>query len=39
MHDIVHIPSLDRGAVLERFIGGVSDDDAAVLRRLLAGSS
>lgn len=38
MHEVLG-DAADRGAVLERFIGGVSDDDAAVLRRLLAGSS
>jgi predicted transcriptional regulator len=35
MHDALG-DSSDRRAVLERFIGGVSSEDAAVLRQLLA---
>lgn len=35
MHDALG-DSQDRRAVLERFIGGVSSEDAAVLRQLLA---
>jgi predicted transcriptional regulator len=35
MHDALG-DSIDRRAVLERFIGGVSSEDAAVLRQLLA---
>ncbi|WP_417564530.1 BlaI/MecI/CopY family transcriptional regulator [Microbacterium sp.] len=34
MHDVLGT-SLDRTAVLTRFVGGVSAEDAAVLRRLL----
>jgi predicted transcriptional regulator len=34
MHDVLG-SSVDRTAVLERFVGSVSDEDAAVLRSLL----
>jgi len=34
MHDVLGTSS-DRTAVLERFVGSVSDEDAAVLRQLL----
>lgn len=34
MHDVLGAAG-DRTAVLERFVGGVSADDAAVLRKLL----
>lgn len=37
MHDVL-VDSGDRRAVLERFVGGVSADDAATLRRLLDGA-
>lgn len=36
MHEVLG-ESTDRTAVLERFVGGVSDEDAAVLRKLLRG--
>lgn len=36
MHDVL-VDAGDRRAVLERFVGGVSADDAATLRRLLGG--
>lgn len=36
MHEVLG-ESADRMAVLERFVGGVSDEDAAVLRKLLRG--
>ncbi len=36
MHEVLG-GAADRGAVLERFVGGVSAEDAAMLRRLLAG--
>jgi predicted transcriptional regulator len=38
MHDVLGASS-DRTAVLERFVGSVSDEDAAVLRQLLHGAS
>lgn len=37
MHDVLGAGG-DRTAVLERFVGGVSAEDAALLRTLLAGS-
>lgn len=37
MHEVLG-ESPDRVAVLERFVGGVSDQDAALLRKLLRGS-
>lgn len=37
MHEVLG-GSGDRTAVLARFVGGVSDEDAAYLRELLAGS-
>ena len=37
MHDVLG-GSTDRTAVLERFVGGVSEEDAAVLRQLLRGA-
>jgi hypothetical protein len=36
MHEVLGSAS-DRTAVLERFVGQVSSDDAEALRRLLAG--
>jgi predicted transcriptional regulator len=36
MHDVLGA-ARDREAVLARFVGGVSEDDAAALRRILAG--
>ncbi|MGO1770509.1 MAG: BlaI/MecI/CopY family transcriptional regulator [Microbacterium sp.] len=35
MHEVLGVAG-DRPAVLARFVGGVSDEDAAVLRQLLA---
>ncbi|KAB1646972.1 BlaI/MecI/CopY family transcriptional regulator [Pseudoclavibacter endophyticus] len=35
MHDVLRGGSTDRQAVLERFVNGVSDTDADVLRKLL----
>ncbi|WOF23334.1 BlaI/MecI/CopY family transcriptional regulator [Microbacterium betulae] len=38
MHEVLG-ESTDRMAVLERFVGGVSAEDAAVLRKLLRGAA
>lgn len=38
MHEVLGDAS-DRGAVLERFIGGVGPEDVEVLKRLLAGGA
>ncbi|MGI6877415.1 BlaI/MecI/CopY family transcriptional regulator [Microbacterium sp. gxy059] len=38
MHEVLG-DSGDRTAVLARFVGSVSDDDAAILRRLLSGAA
>ncbi|MCH1884326.1 BlaI/MecI/CopY family transcriptional regulator [Agrococcus sp. ARC_14] len=38
MHEVLG-ESRDRSAVLERFVGSVSDEDAAILRQLLRGAS
>ncbi|UJP10870.1 BlaI/MecI/CopY family transcriptional regulator [Microbacterium sp. KUDC0406] len=38
MHEVL-VGAGDRSAVLARFVGGVSDEDAAVLRRLLDGGA
>ncbi|MBO3665021.1 BlaI/MecI/CopY family transcriptional regulator [Microbacterium stercoris] len=37
MHEVLGVAG-DRSAVLARFVGGVSPEDAEVLRRLLAGA-